>query len=86
MDNYIDINYKVGFGKTKYKLFAVNILEENNNGDIDYNYEVERDGNWYQMNNNQKTIIKHPINYPNYFNYSCGLFYKMCKILLIKYF
>ena len=77
MGKYIHSNYKV-YGKTKYKLFAVNIIKENDNNVIDYICQVERNGKWYQIENNEKKDIKNPFIESSYFNYSCGLFYKRC--------
>ena len=75
MEMYKDPNYIVEFGKTKYKLFAANIMREKDNGCLDYFCQVERDGKWYKIDNNKKTPINIPYIDANS-EYYCGLFYK----------
>ena len=77
MEIYKDPNYKVEFGKAKYKLFAANIMREKDNGGLDYICQVERDdGKWYEIDHNKKTPIKSPSIDGSNSEYYCGLFYK----------
>ena len=71
MLSYKDNNLKIDISKTKYKLFAVNILKINNFGIIDdYICQMERGGKWFEIDHNKSK----PINKPSYNCKSCDLY------------
>lgn len=75
MLSYKDYNLKIDKYKTKYNLFAVNILKVNNFGIInEYICQIESGGKWYEINNNESK----PINKPSYNCNSYDLFYRRC--------
>ena len=69
MGKYIDSSLKEN--KTKYKLFAVNILNKDND-----NCQVKRKEKWYEIC--EKGTIE--ISSPDYNKYICGLFYKKLDV------
>ena len=72
MSSFIDDNLTIDKSQTRYKLFAVNALKIGGSNTIDYICQIEKEGKWYEIDNNIKKLISKP----SYSGNSCGLFYK----------